>query len=72
MSPSHSVKNLKLDLGHLMSVVEVDELAVDVVLELVEVSLHLIVVVVVDVELEVVVEVGLHLYDQRKKLGLVV
>ena len=56
-------------LGHLMLVVEVDELAVDVVLELevdvvlelVEVSLYLI-----------VVEVGLHLYDQRKKLGLVV
>ena len=56
-----------------MSVVEVDELAVvvDVVLELFEVGLHLI-VVVVDVELEVIVEVGLHLYDQRKKLGLVV
>lgn len=65
------MKNLKLDLGHLMSVVEVDELAVDV-LEFVEVGLHLIVVVVVDVELEVVVEVVLHLYDQRKKLGLVV
>ena len=61
-----------LGLGHLMLVVEVDELAVDVVLELVEVSLYLIVVVVVEVELEVVVEVGLHLYDQRKKLGLVV
>jgi hypothetical protein len=56
-----------------MSVVEVDELAVNVVLELVEVRLHLFVVVVfVDVELEVVVEVGLHLFDQWKKLGLVV
>ena len=67
------MKNLKLGLGHLMSVVEVDEFAVvvDVVLELVVVGLHLI-VVVVDVELEVVVEVGLHLFDQWKKLGLVV
>ena len=69
---------MKLDLGHLMLVVEVDELAVNVVLDLVEVNLDLIVVVdvevdlEVEVELEVVVEVGLHLYDQRKKLGLVV
>ena len=68
---------MKLDLGHLMLGVEVDELAVYVVLELVEVNLDLIVVVdvevdlEVEVELEVVVEVGLHLLDQRKKLGLV-
>ena len=72
MSPNHSEKNLKLDLGHLMLSVEVDELAVYVVLELVVVSLNLVVVVVVEVELEVVEEVGLHLYDQRKKFGLVV